>query len=425
MLLAPLMALSEPGREAGDPLLQTFLNPPKSARPMLRWWWPGGAVDDRTLEQQVALFDAAGFGGLEIQPFDIGLSHLTPEQRRKVDDFATPAFFLHVAAAARAAAAHGLFVDYTFGSGWPLGGGEAITPELSGLELTLSQHAVQGPGPLSGPVRLPDQPPGASMMRGLLHHLGTQHQDPTPPDWRQRLTERTQIVAVIAAKGSAAQTAPYPAGMFAAPQHLGRVIQPGRLEPQPPLVLTDHLRPDGTLDWSAPPGTWQLFVLRRFVSDQFVVGGVGAVPQQVLDHFNQAAFAAHAQRVGDRALPFLSAYIGKGWRAIFADSPELPVNAYWSEDFLEQFRRRRGYDLTPYLPLIFEPHWMNPYQPLDDGQPLYTMGEPGARIVADYRLTVSELMQENYFTPLAQWASRHGLLSRVQAHGSPTELTLL
>jgi hypothetical protein len=53
------------------------------------------------------------------------------------------------------------------------------------------------------------------------------------------------------------------------------------------------------------------------------------------------------------------------------------------------------------------------------------MGEPGARIVADYRLTVSELMQENYFTPLAQWASRHGLLSRVQAHGSPTELTLL
>lgn len=401
-----------------DPLLQAFLSPPKSARPMLRWWWPGGDVTDRGIQEQIAQFDAAGFGGLEIQPFDIGLHHLPAEQRARVDNFATPDFFAHVAAAARAAHARGLFIDTTFGSGWPFGGGREITPELSQMELALSRQTVRGPGPLPGPILVPGQPGGSSMMRTRLLPPPRE----MPPDWRQRLLDRARIIAVVAAPGSAPQSAPYPSGRIPAPaQDLGLVVQPGKLQAQLPLVLTDRLRPDGTLNWRVPPGEWQLFVFRQFASDLFVVGGVGAGPQLVIDHFRRDAFAAHAQRVGDRALPFLTPYIGKGWRAIFVDSPELPADAYWTAGFLDEFRRRRGYDLTPYLPLIFEPHWLNPYLPVDDG-PLYIMTGVADRVRADYRLTLSELMQQNFFAPFADWASRHGLLSRIQAHGSPTEL---
>jgi alpha-L-rhamnosidase len=419
-LLGLLMGLQGAAAADGnDPLREAFLSPPKSARPMLRWWWPGGDVTNKGIEQQIAAFDAAGFGGIEIEPFDIGLAHLTAQQRARVDDFATPAFFAHVAAAAKAAQQRGLFIDYTFGSGWPFGGGAVVTPELAEVELGVSRQTVTGPGPFPGKITAPAQPAGSSMMRALIP--GARHD--LSADWQRRLADRTQIVAVVAVKGSAAQTAPYPGGILSVPpQDPGRVTRPGVLEPNSPLVLTDRLRPDGTLDWSVPEGEWQLFVLRQFPSDLFILGGVGAGPQLVLDHFNKAAFAAHAGRVGESALPFLSPYIGKGWRGIFVDSVELPADAYWTVGFLEQFRRRRGYDLTPYLPLVFQPHWMNPYLSADAATPLYTMAGVGDRVIADYRLTVSELMQENFFVPFADWARQHGLQSRIQAHGSPTDL---
>jgi hypothetical protein len=404
--------------DAPDSLREAFVSPPKAARPMLRWWWPGGDVTDAVIEQQIAAFDAAGFGGVEIQPFSIGLGSLTSQERARVDDYATPAFFAHVAAAAAAAQKRGLFIDYTFGSGWPFGGPN-ITPELTELELTLSRQTVKGPGPFPGKVLMPGQPEGSSMMR----RLAPSSQGELPADWTQRLAARTRIIAVIAVRGSAAQTAPYPGGTIPVPaQDPGRVTRQGVLEPNSQVVLTDRLRPDGTLDWTVPPGEWQVFVFRQFPSDLFPLGGVGAGPQLVLDHFKATAFAVYAERVGERALPFLSSYIGNGWRGIFVDSFELPADAYWSDGFLEQFKQRRGYDLTPYLPLVFQPHWMNPYLPMDATTPLYTMPGVGDRVMADYRLTVSELMQEDFLLPFAKWSSRHGLVSRIQPHGSPTDL---
>ena len=48
--------------------------------------------------------------------------------------------------------------------------------------------------------------------------------------------------------------------------------------------------------------------------------------------------------------------MAKGLRAIFCDSLEVAgYNAYWSDDFLAEFQKLRGYDLTPYLPLFKHP----------------------------------------------------------------------
>ncbi len=40
---------------------------------------------------------------------------------------------------------------------------------------------------------------------------------------------------------------------------------------------------------------------------------------------------------------------------IFEDSLELSPDYLWTPKLLEEFKDRRGYDLTPYLPLIFVP----------------------------------------------------------------------
>ena len=67
----------------------------------------------------------------------------------------------------------------------------------------------------------------------------------------------------------------------------------------------------------------------------------------VLNHYDRASIEAHFKTVGE---PMLKALAKTPPHAIFSDSLEV-YNSDWTENFLAEFRKRRGYDLTPYLPL--------------------------------------------------------------------------
>jgi len=398
-------------------LQKTFQDPPKAARPWVRWWWPGGAVEDSELAREIAVLDGAGFGGGEIQPFNPGITHLSPEQRLAVNDYATPSFFARVKSAADAAARRGLQLDYTFGSAWPSGGGLAITPELALLELTVARTGVDGGAPAPIKVTVPLR----SRKLGVLSPLDPRTKDPRVADWPSRMDSRAQLVAVIAVKGADPQINPdVKTGGFKLFSFGAVVTRPGELEPGTQIVLTDKLNPDGTLDWAPPPGHWQVLVFKQYAANSGVMAGVGEGPQLVLDHFNPEAFAAHAHRVGDPLIAALGPAHG-GLRATFIDSLELMPDLYWSADFLEQFRTRRGYDLTSYLPLILQPGWMESW---DDhySPPCYVMGDIGERVRADYQQTVSELFMERFVDPYVKWNRDHSTLARFQAHGAPVDL---
>ena len=79
--------------------------------------------------------------------------------------------------------------------------------------------------------------------------------------------------------------------------------------------------------------------------------------------------------------------------AIFSDSLEV-YNADWTANFLEEFRKRRGYDLTPYLPALAG-----------------DIGEKTGAIRHDWGQTLTELADENYLTPLTRMgaAARHAV----------------
>jgi hypothetical protein len=76
--------------------------------------------------------------------------------------------------------------------------------------------------------------------------------------------------------------------------------------------------------------------------------------------------------------------------------------------------------LTPYLPLFKHPGFndsISNYPSL----PLFDAPEVGARIRHDYWQTVSDVMIENFYQPLIDWARGNHLLARIQAHGSSTD----
>ena len=73
----------------------------------------------------------------------------------------------------------------------------------------------------------------------------------------------------------------------------------------------------------------------------------------------------------------------------------------------EEFRRRRGYDITPYLPVM-------------TGRVVGSV-EISERFLWDLRRTISELVIENYAGRMSQLAHEHGLKFTAEAYGSPCD----
>lgn len=399
--------------QEGNKIKSEFKSPDKQYRPMVRWWWPGADVTDDELKRELSLLDGANFGGAEIQPFiTFDVRSLPKEEADRVNDYATPSFFQHVRTTADAAKNHGMWIDYTFGSAWPFGGGDVITPELAAIELRFADTTVVGPKAFSGKLTIPQWQPG--MWASILLKSG--RKPDWPSDWQARIDARSKIIAVLAMRSG---PAPQGSSDNAVPN------KPESLDRSSTIVLTDRMKVDGSLDWDVPEGNWHIFVFRQIPTRETVAAGAGKGPQLVLDHFNKAAFAAHASRVGDPLVATAASDVGSSLRAIFCDSLELQEYLFWSDDFLAQFKRRRGYDLTPYLAILRQPGYNDFYFSHPGGLPLFDIADVGDTIRADYWRTVSELIDENFYHPFNEWAKQRKLLSRVQAHGAPADILKL
>ena len=87
--------------------------------------------------------------------------------------------------------------------------------------------------------------------------------------------------------------------------------------------------------------------------------------------------------------------------SIFCDSLEV-YQSDWTGDFLQEFRKRRGYDLKPLLPAL-----------------VMDFGERTIAVRHDWGKTLTELFNERFATPLHEWAQQKHTLLRMQAYGIP------
>jgi len=94
--------------------------------------------------------------------------------------------------------------------------------------------------------------------------------------------------------------------------------------------------------------------------------------------------------------------IGKrGLQNILNDSYEAGYQN-WTDDILEQFKTRRGYDLPPRLPQLF-----------DDAAP----AARGLRF--DLWRTLAELTEERFTRTLGDWCRRHSVELEMEPYGQP------
>ncbi len=306
---------------------------------MMRWWWFGPAVTKPELQKELEEMKAEGIGGVEIATlYPLALDD--PKIGFHNQQFLSDEHLDAIRFAANTARDLGLRVDITLGSGWPFGGPHIPVTQAAG-ELRVETTSVS---PGTDSVAMPNIATGEQLIAVFL----------------------APVIDGLVSVQNAKQVSS---------------IANGRLQLATPLEGTQEA---------------VFFISSRtgMTVKRAAVGAEGFV----LDHYDQNAIETHLHAVGDR---MMEAFANHPPYAVFSDSLE-DYGSNWTGDLMEQFRKRRGYDLTPYLPAL-----------VGDAGPLTSA------VRHDWGRTLTELANERFLAPLHAWAQRHHTLFRSQTYGYP------
>ena len=154
------------------------------------------------------------------------------------------------------------------------------------------------------------------------------------------------------------------------------------------------------LNWKAKKSNYTLYAVFAGKTGQQVKRAAPGGKGYTLDHYSEEALNAYV-------VPFDKALVGfEGkLRAIFNDSYEV-YGTDFTFHFLQEFKKRRGYDLKKHLPQLLNKE----------------ENEIGNRVKSDYRETISDLLLNKFDLPWTKWANSKNYKTKLQAHGSPGNL---
>lgn len=386
-----------------------FQTPPVEYRPWTRWWLPGGDVELDELLREIRLFASTMFGGAEIQPFVAGINPETlKDHASPVYNYDSPEYYEMLLAVLDEAKQQGIQIDLTMGSGWPAGG--SFVPLEDNVD-TL----VYGEATINRSVDMPVPPPimpfayAIFSPNSILSVLRGR-------EWVQTLTyhpEAAQLVAVVAAEITNNQRSPDPSILT---DTMGLNLASA-------IDISQHVH-DGHLQWQPPTDTdWQIISIYTMPSGSHLLSAAVAEENYAVDPFDTDAIIRYYENwIGQH--PELLAYAGDTLRALFSDSYEYFAQRMFSTDFIDLFRTNRGYDITPYLPAVFQPARDQHFFFFTGLQtaPDFSFGELGKRIIHDYDLTVSDLFFKHWYPASRGWVENHDLQFRQQGYNPPLDV---
>lgn len=331
-----------------DPL--AWPEPTRDARPWTAWWWMGSAVDKATITRELTEFHDAGFGGVEV-----GMFYGAKGAEARSINFLSPRWMEMLAHASRESQRLGMKLDMATVAGWPFGGPN-VSVAMASSRVKVTSYLLVSGEVLS--TRLPARRP----VGDLPVKANADGQIALP---KESLGELHAAV-VISSSGEQKD-------------------------------VTEHVRDDGRLEWTAPEGRWQLWVASRIAPIQTVKRPTPGNAGYVLDPFSSAAMHEYVKRFSDA----FTGFPAPKPNAQFHESFEY-FGADWSPGVFDAFQHKRGYDLRTHLPAFAG-------SGADDVV---------TRVRCDYRETMSDLHLD-FLKTWSDWAHAQGSLSRNQAHGSP------
>lgn len=345
-------------------------------KPWTRWWWMGSAVNEKDLTLALEEYSKAGIGGVEITPI-----YGAKGYENNYIDYLSEEWVSLLEHTLKEADKLDIGVDMATGTGWPFGG-PWINAKHACKNIHYKIYTLKG---------------GQSLKESLKYM-----QEPIARAIGKRI-KISDIKEPISSNDNLQQLA---LEQIRFEKELPLVLLMAFSDNQKPIDLTEKIDKEGNLDWIAPEGDWKLYAVYQGWHGKMVERAAPGGEGNVIDHFSKEALEFYFSK-------FDSAFKNRNiasLRSFFNDSYEVD-DAIGQADFtasvFDEFQIRRGYDLREYLPALF-------------GQD--TTNGIHQRVLVDYRLTISELLQKNFTIPWRTWANKKGAMVRNQAHDSPANI---
>lgn len=171
--------------------------------------------------------------------------------------------------------------------------------------------------------------------------------------------------------------------------------------------LTAQMSADGTLHWDVPAGRWTIlrfgFSLTGATNHPAMPTGFGLEG----DKLNAKDVEDYFRGYMDPIVQALGPLAGTSLRYMTMDSWEAGMQN-WTDDMISQFRERRGYDPTPYLPAL--------------AGRVVESAEVSDRFLWDFRRTLADLYAEGYYGTMEKMLRAQHMGSYAEASGVALEI---
>lgn len=362
-------------------------------RPKIRFWLPGAAMDETDLREEIRMLAKRGFGGIEV----VVLQNLPKEILLSDDGWGGANWNRMLDIINDEVKKQGMSLDLAVGPGWPIASPVIKSADDPGVlhELTYGCLNLTGGTHYAGPL------PKRRVIReaGMPERIAVMAYRVDTSDPEKNKKEGTKVKTAF-----------------------------GEREFRLPLIVDSYINLDDCIQrypgtggevkeqivWDVP-GTsnerWMLFVFWQQPAVQKINGG----STYVVDHLS----AEGTKAVADYWEPLLSLEKYDAMESLFCDSLEYAVAADWTPGLLETFRKRRHYDLLPWLPFI----GMCDTFPAGDAPGFPSSPENiRTQVNNDYMEILTELYCEEHLDKLEKLSEKYGKTVRYQvAYNKPFE----
>jgi hypothetical protein len=404
IMLAPASVINScinSGSPSGNALSDIdFLNPPDDARPWVYWFWINGNITKEGITADLEAMQRVGIGGVLIMEVDgrpQGPVAFGTENWKEMFRFAcTEANSL------------GLVINMNDGAGWTGSGGPWNTPENSMQHVFYTEITVDG-----GKVFNQELPEPGEMEAQRVAYSVLKNEDgtlkyyrdiaviafPTPKNNTYK-NEDIKLKAGFTAGSTPPSMEPGDVGRFKVfPIEADPVPEDAVVEQDKILDISEHFN-NGQLTWDVPPGNWTIVRFGHGTTGKTnhpaPVAGMGLE----CDKMSKEAVEIHFNKFIGEILELAGPMAGKTLIGTHVDSWEVGGQT-WTKAFPEEFKKRCGYDIIPFLPGM-------------TGR-IIGSAEITERFLWDLRYTISELIAVNYVGHLRELSNQHGIEFSMEA----------
>jgi len=185
------------------------------------------------------------------------------------------------------------------------------------------------------------------------------------------------------------------------------VLNTSVIDPAKIVDITGFLLPDGTVGWKVPEGNWTImrfgYSLTGARNRPAVPAGLGYEVDKLSREHTESYLKEYIRPVRDA----LGSLYGKSLRYILLDSWEAGMQN-WTDKMTEEFKNRRGYDMTSYLPCL-------------TGR-IVAESDQSDRFLWDFRRTLADMFAENFYKVVTDFFNKEGIGTYGEASGVSLEI---